>query len=122
MNRTAHPRSTTSDLSRSYSDAKHRLTKLQPSGVAIELASIPSEISDDEWAEITKYQQDKDNEKKRLEIEEQKVKKRNVKAILDQQFQLRQEEKLRKIKEKKEYEEQLLRKCQEDLEEEKRKQ
>jgi hypothetical protein len=49
---------TTNELGRSYSEIKSRLGKTRD---AIELASIPSEISEDEWAEITKYQQGKDN-------------------------------------------------------------
>jgi hypothetical protein len=49
---------TTNELGRSYSEIKSRLGQTRD---AIELASIPSEISEDEWAEITKYQQGKDN-------------------------------------------------------------
>ena len=40
----------------------------------VDLESIPSEISMDEWAEITKYQQDKDNELKLKEKEDYKKK------------------------------------------------
>jgi hypothetical protein len=53
MNKSADPRSTANDFSRSFSDIRARLAK--PVDV-VELASIPSEISEDEWAEITKYQ------------------------------------------------------------------
>ena len=51
-----------------------------------DLESIPSEISMDEWAEITKYQQERDNEQKRKEREEHKKKKQQIKSVLDKQL------------------------------------
>jgi hypothetical protein len=46
-------------------------------------ASIPSQISKDEWAEIALYQQELDHERKAKEIQDYKRKKQHIKDILD---------------------------------------
>lgn len=64
-------RGSTSQLSeRQMNIIRHKLGKRKE-----DLESIPSEISSDEWAEITKYHQDRDLEKKRKEKEDYHKKK-----------------------------------------------
>lgn len=71
-------------LSHSYADLRLKLGQHKE-----EPELIPSEISQDEWAEIAKYNQEKDAEAKIVAQQEYLRKKRHIKTILDKQMQER---------------------------------
>lgn len=50
---------------------------------------LPSDIDEDEWAEIANYQRDKELERKRKELEANFKRKLEVKAVLDAQLRER---------------------------------
>jgi hypothetical protein len=67
-----------SSLSKSYADLRVKLG--QPKDDCV---SIPSQITQDEWAEIAIYQQELDQQRKRKEQDDYKKKKQHIKEILD---------------------------------------
>ncbi len=72
------------ELSRSHADLRLKMGQKNE-----ELASIPSEITEDEWAEIQRFHQEQHNEAQRKEKASHMQKRSMVKEILDKQLQER---------------------------------
>lgn len=73
------------DVSKSFADLRVKL------GIQRRLSdgeedSQPSELTDDEWAEIVKYQKEKYDEDKKKERREMEVKKQMVRKTLESQL------------------------------------
>lgn len=61
--------------------------------------SLPSDLSEDEWTEIVKFQKEKFDEEKKKKLEEFADKRKMIKETLDKQLR---EQHQRKLKEKSE--------------------
>lgn len=87
-----------------------------------DLDSIPSQISDDMWGELPKYQYKLHLDQLKKAKEDVKRKKQLVKSTLDGQLKEQQDKKLRDRAEAKEVEKGIIAKAKNELEEEKKKQ
>ena len=73
------------DVSKSFADLRVKLG-IQRRLSDREEDSQPSELTDDEWAEIVKYQKGKYDEDKKKERREMEVKKQMVRKTLESQL------------------------------------
>lgn len=62
--------------------------------------SVLSQLSENEWVEIVKYEKEKFEEEKLMKVESNIQKRRAIKENLDKQLKEKKEEKIREIKEK----------------------
>ena len=101
---------------KSFAEFKHSSARKLP------LKDILSEIDEgDQWAEITKFQMERDQEQKKKEEMNILKKKMEIKAVLDAQLRERQKEVEKRINEEKNFEVNLLQKLKkEELEERKK--
>ncbi|CDW77094.1 UNKNOWN [Stylonychia lemnae] len=83
---------------------------------------LPSEIDEDEWAEIARFQQEKDLQKQKQEQVAQIKRKLEIKAVLDHQLKERQNVLKKQQSDQKEFESNLLKKIKLEELEEKRQQ
>eukprot|EP00347_Sterkiella_histriomuscorum_P016776 403351895 len=83
---------------------------------------LPSEIDQDEWAEIARYQQEQDQEKKIKEQEAIMRRKQEVKAVLDAQLRERQKTIEMMTHEQKSFEVNLLKRLKDEETEDKKRQ
>lgn len=87
-----------------------------------DLESIPSQISDDMWGELPRYQYKLHQEQIKKAKEEVKRKKQLVRTTLDSQLREQQEKKSKDLADAKEFDQRLLARAAQELAEEKRKQ
>ena len=109
-------------LGKPFADIRVKLgNKKSPNRYEQDAESEPSNISDDMWGEIPKYNHMKYQEQLRKEKEQFLQKRQIVKKTLDQQIQEQQEEKRRQFEYMKAIDQQMLDKARNELEREKKK-
>lgn len=102
-------------MSRSFAELRVKMGKK-----ADDQASIPSDITEDEWAEIQRFEAKQFKEDKMKEKKQFQEKKQMVRGILDQQMRDRKRALMEEQRERKEWEVSLLAQCKREVEEEKR--
>lgn len=113
---TGQPGLIKSTYSKSFGELKYSTTQKSNQ------REILSEIGEsDQWAEITKFQQEKEQERQRLERLAKQQRKKDIKEVLQSQLKERQKEYEKKMTEQREYETQLLQKVKEEEQDEKKK-
>ena len=102
----SQPKNTITARSTKLSGTKARKI---PGGVrSVEVENIPSDISDDEWGEIQKFGQRLHEEQQRRVRAEHEKRKKDVREVLDQQVKLRAELREKNIKERQDFDKQIL--------------
>lgn len=103
---------------KSFADLRLKLGDKRGTHKNDDLESLPSEFSEDEWAEIVKFRKEQFEEDKKKEAERFLAKKLKLREVLDTQLREQKSVKDRQIQEKKAYEFQLLQRMKEKEEQE----